>query len=143
MFGELPTHLDAGLTYPENLWAEHQASSDISTCLASFLNQAPSWSPDVALWGEENGNRVEVLHEGREVKNIFVRITAYELNNAFLEGLVRLARECGAVFWSKESEEIIRPNTAALISALKRSNAYKFVQDPEGFVSSLDDKRVN
>ena len=143
MVGEVPDHLDEGLTYPANLWEGHQPPPSINQCLASFLKQAASWSENVALWGEENGNRVDVLYEGRDVADIFVRINAYERDDAFLEGIIRLAREYKAVFWAGESEEVIRPNTAALISALKRSRAYSFAQDPEGFLSGLGDERVH
>src|SRR4051812_37639013 len=53
--------------------AAPQTPSDYANRLASFLPPAPSWHPDVAIWGQDLGHRIDVTTHQGQVTTIFAR----------------------------------------------------------------------
>ena len=104
--------------------------------LASFLRKSKSWHPEIAVWGEEDGNRIDVIYENNNVVEIFVRIDLRQLDRGFVIALVRLAKKYDCVFVTS-TMRVLEPTLNNLIKAMEESDAHRFVDDPKGFLESL------
>ena len=136
-FGGMPEYLGPDL-FNSIGWGEgHQTRSNLAQFINPFVSPCPSWSVDIQMWGDEDGNRIDVVYEGEALKEIFIRVDAREQSNTFLKGIVELAHFCDALFWIMEKDKIIEPNVDTLTFELKRSDAYRYVQNPVEFLKSI------
>jgi hypothetical protein len=75
------------------------------------------WSmPSAAGWkvfGEEDGNRIDVIEERNRVVEVCARIDARNMDLEFLDRLVRFVDECGCVFLTSEGR-ILEPHLDAV-----------------------------
>lgn len=126
-FGALPLSVPEALA-PSLHWdSEHQPPADTAERLAAFLPQCVSWSRNVAIWGSEVGNRVDVTTAGGRVATIRVRLDARNAaTSPFLIGIVAFAENCGGVFITCEGH-VIPPGVRPLLAALRQSPARRFV----------------
>ena len=64
----------------ETRWWEGEGEADLlDGDLATFLCKTKSWSPEIDIWGEEDGNRIDVVYENDEVVEVLVALTCGSL----------------------------------------------------------------
>ena len=132
LVGAYPLRIPRELLDETKWWDGKVAPDRLDADLASFLRKTKSWHPQLAVWGEEDGNRIDVLYENNDVFEIFVRIDLRQRDRGFVIALVRLATKHEGVFVTS-TMRVLEPTVNNLIKAMKESDAYRFVNDPKAF----------
>lgn len=137
LFGEVPSTLSDKAFNLVERWADARLPEDYDAVLSAFLPKRTSWSATTTMWGEENGDRIEISIEAGSVNYIFARIDVSKRNDQFLEGIVGFAQYVDAVLFTVEKGLLIEPSVEALVEQVEASNAFKFVQDPQDFFERI------
>jgi hypothetical protein len=117
-------------------WWTPGPAEGIATELSRLLPTTPSWSESVRIWGEMDGNRVDMVSEGSDLLDVFVRVDARVISYQFLSQLCDLAQKYDCLLLT-EGGYVIRPSLSKMLASIARSNAFKFVSDPDGFIREL------
>jgi hypothetical protein len=105
--------------------------------LAAHLGQAWEMLPGWLVFGQEDGNRFDVVEEEDGFGSISARIDARVPSNIFLLKVSELAQTISCVLYVPEGEIYIEPARSELEQALSKSSAAKFVRDPNAFLRGL------
>lgn len=136
LFGEMPSSLDEETFNTVEWWKDSPLPADYENIIASFLPGGKSWSPNLRMWGEEDGNRMDIFNDVGYMDSIFVRVDVRTHNDQFLEGIIKFADYIDAVIVTEE-DRVIEPRLNALVIQILESNAYRFVKDPQEFFESI------
>lgn len=88
------------------------------------------------IWGAAEHDDVQVyLDEGR-ISSVQVRLDVSHLSFALIEGICAIADQFR---WAliDEDRAIVEPSRDAIVGAIKRSRAGRFVRNPERFFDEL------
>ena len=105
--------------------------------LSSFAQAGSSWCEDIELWGDMEGDRVEVCRDKGKVDTVYIRVNAANLDTSFISGVSNFAQACDCLIFT-EDKEIIEPNPELLGKAVLQSNAARFVSSPREFLRNLE-----
>lgn len=119
-----------GVATPPNLRAD----------LGKLLPSLRSWSPSLEQWGLEEGNRIDVMWDSGAIVNFFVRIDVRDVSHVFLVKLLELIRKNDWLMRTQD-ERMLRPSLTRLLSAIHKSDSFRFVEDPRAFVEALEKAR--
>lgn len=111
-----------------------------TSAFAKILPVADSWSADIKSWGSSDGNRIDLVSENGQPQDVFVRIDVRKVSYSFVIEIVRIAKENDWLFLS-EGGEVLRPAFREVMFAIKRSDAFRFVENPEEFLQELERER--
>ena len=114
----------------------NRGDSDILCKIDGILPRRASWSDDLILWGEEDGDRLHAFLEGGRIVELTARIDLRHPHASFPAQLVDLARYCGAHF-STADEQRVPADLSSLADAARRSDSFRFVTDPRRFFGEL------
>lgn len=117
-------------------WKASDLLRDIEEDLSRLLPPGRSWDSERATWGEEDGDRFDVLRHGSRISEVYGRLDMRGLSFPFLNRVVEIARR-RALLIVTEDRHVIRPSMKELLAAIHRSSSFAFVADPEGFLSQL------
>lgn len=109
---------------------------DYRARLSAILPPLASWSPDLELWGSNDGNRVDVGIEGDRPVDARVRFDVRELSEALVLNVVRFAVQAETGFRAENGLEV-PASLAELVNALEGSRAARFVEDPPRYFRRL------
>ncbi len=110
--------------------------SEILRKIEGILPGRDSWSEDLILWGEEDGNRIHAALEAGRVVELTARIDLRQPPGSFPAQLVELARYCGARFATADGQPVL-PDLHSLSDAVRHSDAFRFVLDPQGYFHEM------
>lgn len=130
----LPSGSNGPPSEPDRGGALRCEDADILGKIDRMLPRRESWSKDLILWGEENGNRLHAALEGGKIVELTARIDLRQPPGSFPSQLVELARDCGVQFSTADGERI-PPDIRSLSDAVRRSRAFRFVLDPHHYFS--------
>jgi hypothetical protein len=118
-------------------WEGITLPSHYREILATFLPRGASWTPEIEMWGEEEGDRIDISHRGAVLEEIRCRVDVRINNVGFLEGILRLAvlADCWII---TEELEVIPSTLEALMKEIKNSSAYRFVLNPSAYLDEGD-----
>jgi hypothetical protein len=133
--GSLPIAIARADINAGDWWKGTKLPADFAERLSSVLPQGSSWSSSLQTWGQEDGDRVDLVWEDDELADIFLRVDVRRVSYDRLDKVLRLARAYRWVLWT--GGQILRPSLGQLLRAIQRSDAFRFVQDPEGFLLAL------
>ncbi len=108
--------------------------------LGSILPKYTSWNKDAFTWGDEKSDSIAIIFENNAPVEIFVRLDVSKLEISLLEKIAHFAQQCDCLLLLDESRKLIEPDPLSLNYEIKRSNAYKFVLNPRGFLDELSKK---
>jgi hypothetical protein len=120
-------------------WAGYGQVGEIEEELSKLLPPARSRDSERNTWGDEDGNRFDVLRDGQGIAEIDVRLDVRNLSVPFLNRIVELARRHGLLVVT-EDRQVLQPSLKELLAAIHRSRCFAYVSDPEGFLSQLAKK---
>jgi len=86
--------------------------------LSEVLPEISSWSPHIRWWGNEIGNRIDLLYKGGKPVHFKIRIDVRNINTVLLHDFLDLLREWSCVMCSAETGQILRPTRSAVLSYL-------------------------
>lgn len=117
-------------------WEGFRQGANFEDDLSKLLPAAPSWHPRTHVWGEEEGDRLDVAHDGQRITEVYGRIDVRTLSLPFLNRLLDIARKHNVLIVT-EDRHVLRPSMKELLGAIHRSRSFAFISDPEGFLSRL------
>ena len=143
--GILPiTFTDSEETELKTLWGENYSLTDLPAMLSKLLPEARSWSEEIRTWGVEDGDRIDLSGEDGKLEEWFLRIDLRHPSFSFLQAIVGLVQRFDGVFVSSRNY-VIPPSYTKLLDHIRRSDSFRFVENPEKFFEELsieiDDKR--
>lgn len=121
------------------LWKRYDRKEELLDSLSQILPAATSWTPEIAIWGSHDGDRIEVGGHGDALDEIIVRFDARNISNKFIRSIVDVAVAFGLVIMTDDMQ-IHNPDYQGLSNLLKTSEASRFVKDPAAFLKSLEKK---
>jgi hypothetical protein len=92
------------------------------------------------VWGAEDGHRIDLWRDGEAIESIKVRIDARKPATKFIESVCAFAKSMQCRFYGYNAHAEIDSTPAALLAALRESDATKFVRDPRDFLSEIADR---
>jgi len=120
-----------------HLRAIEQWPTDYRERLSRFLPRTKLWTSKVEVWGADDGDRIDVvLDEGGQPTEAFLRVDLRNWSDAFIISLLDFVRRSGLEIESELGSKI-EPTRAAFALALRSSPAFRFVDDPRGFLDRL------
>ena len=105
--------------------------------LSQQMGQAWQMLEDWQTFGEENGNRVDLLLTKNGGAELSVRIDARCNTESFHDIVCELAERLQCLLFASEPGRLLEPDRAALASALHNSRAFKFVHDPRKVLRAI------
>jgi hypothetical protein len=124
----------------ECAWQENQPDSSFKTELSKILPESKSWHQDLMFWGNTQEHDIQVWYENSKVEGIHVRLDVNQGIKDILVKVIRAANTLDCVLFFPEFRQIAQANEFELKSALKNSNAAKYVSDPQGFLNEISNE---
>lgn len=121
----------------EDHWIGHSVIEESIQEISKCLEEGTSWSKDIRIFGKGDETCLELIYNEGILCEILVRIDLRELKKEVLESLLCFAERNHARLIT-ESRDIIEQKMDIVIAEMKKSNAYRFVTDPYGFLDNLE-----
>ena len=109
---------------------------DYEADISLFLKESRSWSKDIRVWGDEQGDYISLLFDSGQVVEVGARVDVRALSKVFIENLCRFARTCDCLLLTEDSI-LLEADVDRLIHQIGQSKAYSFVSDPVGFLEKV------
>ena len=121
-------------------WADFSEEPLLDNELGEILPKSDSWHDNLSVWGDEDGDRIDLFREKGVLESLSIRIDARGGSPDFLEAICSLAtlRECK--FYGYESASLIEPTPLCLRTAIRDSGASKFVTNPRRYLTEIAEK---
>lgn len=110
-------------------WQGVALPRDYRSWLDGIASKAASRDPQVELWGQPDGNRIEVISHDGAVTNILARVDVRRLDARFGAALLVLVRQLGATLVRRDGV-VIEPTIGAFGAALRGTAAWRAANDP-------------
>ena len=143
-FGEIPTRItefessdnEVEVTESsESLLAIDVTSEVVVDAVSSLLPPMGSWSVDARMFGDSEGNKVELWED------LFLcRIDLRNLDRQFVSEILKLARSLDCVLVCKDNGRVLLPDDATLVAEISASRAQEFLSNPVLFLKKLGDR---
>jgi hypothetical protein len=108
--------------------------------LRKVLEEGRSWSGDLEVWGTEAGDRIDVWHPGADEHEVLARFDMRtwdaQLYLRFIE-FVRIVNGTIQVAPGDQDMPEVAPTIEAFEAALRASDAFRFVSNPEAYLRRL------
>ena len=111
-------------------------SRDVKSELSSLLPKTDSWSESILIWGNIDGNRVQLFDDGTPPE-LLVRVDLRNDSRQFVRDLVSFATRMGYLMTNSDGKEV-PPTTKSVAGDIAKSDAFRFVTAPEQFLESLE-----
>lgn len=122
-----PSGLDANEALdPPNYWAG-RSSYFYANAVESLLPPRKSWSTSALMFGDEQGDGVELWDD-----DVRVRLDIRQFNASLAQAIVRLAIADDLKLAMTETGHLMPPSYTMLRREIVRSRSYRFVRDPIG-----------
>ena len=134
---------NASLLYSEEgydteiAWLNNQPINDFQSILSNIFPPSKSWHENLLCWGNEKEHDIQVWFENNEIDSFQFRMDLNQKLNSLISKVINTAKELDCVFFYPEHEIITIANEFELKKALNNSGAAKFINDPQGYLSSL------
>src|SRR6266446_3536837 len=97
MYGAVPLRIPRSDFDSGKWWDSTITPTSLETDIATLLPSLESWSKDLHQWGQDDGNRVDVMWQSGSVASILVRVDVRRYSPVFLIGFLDIARKHGWV----------------------------------------------
>jgi hypothetical protein len=129
-----PKKMDLESYDSTNWWAHFDREDELVEFFDKVLARyCPLGTQDVISWGSDDGDRVHISLEDKEVWDISIRLDLRSLNRDLVIALVEFARKNGYVFYAVDSGTFLEPNAETIFHMIYESRKMKFVRHPEEF----------
>jgi hypothetical protein len=138
-FDVLPPRISQELAEDSSWWSDSQPVVGFEQQIGLILPERASWSTSMQMWGQEDGNDAYVCYvdESRSaVEEIAFRVDAGVVSPELLRRICVLAKQLGCVLMTSEYE-ILAPDESMVLTAINRSTAKGYIDDPVSTLRSL------
>ena len=142
-YGGVPITLPASEVEEGTNWIGVSAPPDLRDGLSRILSKGMHWSTTVDTWGDEDGDRIDVVWDDDRICDIRVRVDVRTASYQFTASVLQMARANQWVLWV-DSGHVLKPVLRRLLREIERSDSFRFVQDPHAFIAQvrrLEDER--
>lgn len=101
----------------------------------SFLEKRRSWSKDIIQYGNLDGTCIELLLSNNRIEEIHIRLDIKCLDYKTIECLIDYLNRISARIYYEE--KIYDVSKKELMNLIKNSDAYRFCNNPELFISNI------
>ena len=118
-------------------WAKFPPKRDLHQLFSEFLPKAKSWHENLHIWGDTESTDIQAWYEKDQLAEIQIRLDLRHNPVDSIQMVIILAERLDCVFYFNESSEIVNCPINAVKHLLKKSNAYKYITDPKGFLDNI------
>jgi hypothetical protein len=118
-------------------WRGNQPSQDLDLVFSRVLPKAESWSEDLTIYGCDKKHDINIWHEEGLIFSIGFRLDLRENVAGLMNSLVNSAIELNCVIFIPGQHVLFKPNVFELKQYVLKSNAARFVKDPEAFLNEI------
>ena len=132
-YDALPLAIPMELAEDFGWWSDSQPSAGFEQQIDLILPQMDSWSTSMRMWGQKHGDDAHVVYADESkirVEEIGFRVDANTISPELIRWICILARQLRCVLMTAEYE-ILAPDESTVLTAINRSTAKKFVDDPD------------
>lgn len=112
-----------------NYWRKAGLSPAALTRLTQLLPPMPSWVPDAKMFGEEEGNRIELWED-----DINCMLDLRTFSKELLQAIVETASDAQCKLVLHGSGTVIEPDMQVVLERIVASDAYAFCAEPMKFL---------
>ena len=123
--------------YNEEWMGLRQPPEDFKVRFAAILPSRKSWADNLAQWGRQDGDLIEVWQSSDRVESISARIDCRDLNAQFIRQIFDLAREWGFRLVYNRYRTVLPDDWEGFVRAVCDSPNLKFMQAPEVWLPKL------
>jgi hypothetical protein len=108
--------------------------------LRDLLPEGRSWSDDEETWGTETSDRIDVFHADGNQDEVLARFDMRQWQPELYARFIRLVQTLNAsirVASDRHDALEVAPTLESFEQALRASDAFRFVADPDAFVRGL------
>lgn len=138
-YGTLPLVISRDAFNSTDWWCATSAEDQLGE-LSSLLPGAQSWSPQIQRWGTEDGDRIDISRKEGRLHGVFVRVDVRVISYNFLAAILAAARKHDWVIRTQDSR-VLRPSFGGMMSEIQKSDCFRFVSDPDGFIREMARRR--
>jgi len=136
-YGVVPIFISSEDFDSTNWWSSNVTVDCLATEFSAILPPLRSWSSNLRMWGEDDGNRVDVGFRDDSITEIFVRVDVRVLSTVFLTGIVKIARQ-HYLKVRPSNGRLLSPTLRQLMEEIHSSPAFRFVKDPAAYLTALE-----
>lgn len=122
----------------ECAWKEKQPTLEFQDVLSKILPPSKSWHNDLLTWGDTKQHDIQVWYEYERVSGIHIRLDLRQNPNNSIVKVVRAAKMLDCKLFFPEFRVIVEANEFELKSAMRKSNAARFVTNPQEFLNEIN-----
>lgn len=122
--------------YLERLYWPTLATGALGSSLSNILPRRRTWNDSLEGWGFDDGDRVDIYHaqDGSIEWTIFFDLRSPQY--ALATEIVKLVKEYDGVFVT-ETRYVLPPSYTRLLLHMRKSAAFRFVENPRQFLEEL------
>jgi hypothetical protein len=135
LYGQIPIAIPNDSIDPESLWRDLSPPANIS--FDHMLPHMKSWHPEIAQWGHDDSNRIDVARATGQIVDILVRIDVRNDALPFVQAIAQFSEQNGLLILM-ENGHLIRPSVNQILRAIRNSPAFKYVLNPIAFLEELE-----
>lgn len=124
----------------ERAWKDRQPASAFKTVLGEILPPSKSWHEELLAWGNEEEHDIQVWFENETIDGIHIRLDLNQKLNEIIIKVVKAAKTLECALFFPELKSVAEANEFELKNAIKKSNAAKFVRNPQEFLNEISKK---
>ena len=139
-YGVLPPTVPMRVAEEFPWWSERQPPPGFEKGIDLILPEGASWSTSMRMWGEKGSDEAHVCYlddSKSRIEEIGFRIDARAKSSDYVRKVCALCKQLGCVLITREYE-LLLPDEAMVLSALTRSTAKRYLDDPVTTLKELD-----
>ncbi len=113
-------------------WKDRQPAPEFKAVLGEILPPSKSWHEELLTWGDEEKHDIQVWFEDETIDGVHIRLDLNQKLNEIIIRVVKAAKTLNCALFFPEFKSVAEANEFELKNAIKKSNAAKFVRNPEG-----------
>lgn len=118
----------------KNYWEGYERYLEQTQLIENILPQSGSWSNEAKMFGDPEGDRIEIWSDDIECAVDLRNFSAF-----YLQAVLNLAIKLDCKLVLHGSGEIVNPVWADVIEKIKASRAYYFCENPTNFFRNFGD----
>jgi len=100
-----------------------------------ILPRGKAWTDAYILWGDYEGDDIQLWRENAKTIDLVIRFDLRKPNKELLNGALEIARGSNLAILDLANRRVLPAKTEAIVEAIRKSEASKFVEDPHAFLS--------